>query len=251
MRRLIVNADDFGRSPGLNRGIIQAHEYGIVTSASLMVRWPAAIEAALYAGEHPELSLGIHIDLSEMTWHKGAWIQTYQVVAEDDPKAVRSEILQQLECFRRLTGNNPSHLDSHQQVHDNEPVRSILSEIADWLGIPLRGYSWQVRHCGDFYGQDSKGKPQPNSVGVEGLRKALERLEPGVTVLSCHPGEAADLDSMYREERLAEIKTLCDPGIRMHLEALGIELCSFHDVEMLVPHMPMEPRIIPDSLGLS
>ncbi|MGA2658858.1 MAG: ChbG/HpnK family deacetylase, partial [Verrucomicrobiota bacterium] len=55
-RGLIVNADDFGLDPGVNRGIIKSHEYGIVTSASLMVRWPAAAEAAAYAREHPELS---------------------------------------------------------------------------------------------------------------------------------------------------------------------------------------------------
>lgn len=46
---MIVNADDFGLSPGVNRGIIQAHEHGIVTSASLMVRRAAAYQAAQYA----------------------------------------------------------------------------------------------------------------------------------------------------------------------------------------------------------
>ena len=45
----IVNADDFGQSPGITRGVIAAHERGIVTSASLMVRWPSANEAAAYA----------------------------------------------------------------------------------------------------------------------------------------------------------------------------------------------------------
>ena len=45
-RRLIMNADDFGISPGVNAGIIEAHERGIVTSASLMVRWPDAVAAA-------------------------------------------------------------------------------------------------------------------------------------------------------------------------------------------------------------
>jgi predicted glycoside hydrolase/deacetylase ChbG (UPF0249 family) len=48
-RYLIVNADDFGQSHGVNRGVIEAFENGIVTSASLMVRWPAAVEAAAYA----------------------------------------------------------------------------------------------------------------------------------------------------------------------------------------------------------
>ena len=52
-RILVVNADDFGQSEGVNRGIIEAHTNGIVTSASLMVRWPAAREAsALRSEEH-------------------------------------------------------------------------------------------------------------------------------------------------------------------------------------------------------
>lgn len=55
---LIVNANDFGQSAGVNQGIITAHEQGIVTSASLMVRWPAAVEATAYGRAHPEFSLG-------------------------------------------------------------------------------------------------------------------------------------------------------------------------------------------------
>ena len=53
---LIVNADDFGLSPGANRGIMGAHEHGIVTSASLMVRWPVAAEAAAYLKVKPRTS---------------------------------------------------------------------------------------------------------------------------------------------------------------------------------------------------
>ena len=62
---LIVNADDFGQSPGVNRGVIAAHERGVVTSTSLMVRWPSAAAAAAYAREHPALSVGLHVDLGE------------------------------------------------------------------------------------------------------------------------------------------------------------------------------------------
>jgi predicted glycoside hydrolase/deacetylase ChbG (UPF0249 family) len=57
-RAAIVNADDFGQSAGINRGIVEAHQRGIVTSASLMVRWHAASEAAAaYARAHPRLSV--------------------------------------------------------------------------------------------------------------------------------------------------------------------------------------------------
>jgi len=230
-RHLIVNADDFGRSPGVNRGVVQAHEHGIVTSASLMVRWPAAIDAALYGYEHPELSLGLHLDLEEVSWDHGAWVQRYQIVSETDPKAIERETLLQLEAFRRLTGKNPTHLDSHQCIHQNEPVRTVLAEIADWLGIPLRGHSWQVRHCGDFYGQDAKGRLTPQAITVEGLIDTVSRLGPGVTELSCHPGEAGDWDSMYEAERDKEVMTLCDPEVRAKLDKMEIGLCSFHELD--------------------
>jgi len=59
-RLLIVNADDFGQSPGVTRGIVEAHERGIVSSTSMMVRWPAAKESASYARMHPRLGVGEH-----------------------------------------------------------------------------------------------------------------------------------------------------------------------------------------------
>src|SRR4051794_34872451 len=61
-RILIVNADDFGQSAAITRGIVRAHEQGIVTSTSLMVRCPAAAEAVKHAAG---LDLGLHIDLGE------------------------------------------------------------------------------------------------------------------------------------------------------------------------------------------
>jgi predicted glycoside hydrolase/deacetylase ChbG (UPF0249 family) len=80
MRGLIVNADDFGQSAGVNRGVIAAHERGVVTSASLMVRWPAAEEAASYARQRPGMSLGLHVDLGEWTFREGSWTPLYEVV---------------------------------------------------------------------------------------------------------------------------------------------------------------------------
>src|SRR2546426_8473794 len=88
-RYLIVNADDFGRSAGVNRGIIRAHQHGIVTSASLMVRWPAAAAAAEYARRHSRLSVGLHLDLGEWVYGSSNWTVLYQVVALDDLFTVR------------------------------------------------------------------------------------------------------------------------------------------------------------------
>src|SRR6478736_3085115 len=108
-RFLIVNADDFGQSPGVNRGIIKAHEQGIVTSASLMVRWPAAPDAAAYAVAHPQLSVGLHFDLGEWACREGAWLPVYEVTSIDQLESVQEELSRQLTAFRRLLGREPTH----------------------------------------------------------------------------------------------------------------------------------------------
>src|SRR6266516_2365731 len=113
-RMLVVNADDFGQSVGITRGILRAYQHGIVTSTSVMVRWPAAAYAAEHAGE---LDLGLHIDLAEWAYRDGAWVPVYERVQRQDTIAIEDEILFQLSEFRRLTGRTPSHLDSHQHVH--------------------------------------------------------------------------------------------------------------------------------------
>ncbi len=228
---LIVNADDFGQSAGLNRGIIQAHQRGIVTSASLMVRWSAAVAAAKYARSHPDLSLGLHVDLGESAFRDGAWVRLYEVVSPDDLNAVTEELAQQLATFRSLVGREPSHLDSHQHVHREPPARSLLIDLARDLGVPLRDFSCNVRYCGDFYGQTADGHPLPDRASVEALVAILERLSSGTfTELGCHPGHAEDLDTMYRDERAGEVTVLCDQRVRAAIAADGIQLCSFHAV---------------------
>src|SRR5262245_19549640 len=129
-RFLIVNADDFGQSPGVTRGIIRAHEEGLVTSASLMVRGSAAAQAGVYARQRPALSVGLHYDLGEWAYRGSGWVPVYEVVALEDAEAVRQEAARQLAAFRRLLGRDPTHLDSHQHVHRREPVRHILVELA-------------------------------------------------------------------------------------------------------------------------
>jgi predicted glycoside hydrolase/deacetylase ChbG (UPF0249 family) len=237
---LIVNADDFGQSPGINRGIIEAHERGIVTSTSLMTRWLAAGEASLYARKHPELSLGLHLDLGEWIYRGGRWVPFYTVVCLDDESAVEREVTHQLEVFRYLVGREPSHINSHQHVHLREPVRSITLRICESLGIPLRDLCPQINYFKKFYGQSAEGQPFPENIGVDRLIDVLSNLPCGLTVLICHPGDAADLNTVYQRERRAELQALCDRRVRAVIKNLGIELCSFHDWESLKQLPPPE-----------
>ena len=229
-KNLIINADDFGQSDGVNRGIIEAHEHGVVTSASLMVRWPAADEAAAYGRANPELSLGLHLDLGEWIYRDDAWVSLYEVVPLNDAKAVADEISRQVAAFERLTGRQPTHLDSHQHVHFEEPVRSLVLDVGEKLEVPVRNCTPAIRYCGDFYGQTVDGSPLPDLISVDGLIRILAELSTGATELGTHPGLGNDLNTMYCSERTVEASVLCDSRVRAAISQLGIKLCSFTSI---------------------
>ncbi len=228
-RRLIVNADDFGRSHAINEGVVRGHVDGIVTSASLMVRHPAAEEAAVAAREIPRLGLGLHLDLFEWELTEGGWRSTYRVVDTQDREAVEREVERQLERFRCVVGAAPSHLDSHQHVHREEPVRSVAIGAATALGIPLREHS-SARYCGAFYGQGRHGASFPETITPAALAKLIRKLEPGVTEIACHPAVQAEPFTSYSAERPIELEALCDPAVRKVVEEEQVELCSFRDL---------------------
>jgi predicted glycoside hydrolase/deacetylase ChbG (UPF0249 family) len=221
MRELIVNADDLGHSEGVDRGILEAHEHGIVTSASLLVRFPHAAAAVAHDG----LDLGLHVDLGEWAYVGGEWCPLYERVALDDASAVAAEVEHQLAEFRRLTGREPTHLDSHQHVHRNEPVASVARTAGARLGVPVRHFG-AVRYCGAFYGQWKRGESHLEAVSVEALISILRSLPEGTTELACHPGYV-DGGPGYARERALEVRTLCDPRVRAVIDEEAIELATF------------------------
>jgi predicted glycoside hydrolase/deacetylase ChbG (UPF0249 family) len=232
-RRLIVNADDLGQSEGINRGIAAAAEAGIVTSASLMVRWPAAAAAARWADRLPSLSLGLHIDLGEWAYRAERWSPIYEVVRDDDVDAVSDELSRQLGMFLRLVGRPPTHLDAHQHAHQAEPLRAQVLAVGRRLGVPVRGLCTAVKYCGGFYGQDSTGGPTVQAISLQGLVSLLDGLIPGTTEMSCHPGLMPfEFESMYLAERALEVTTLCDPELPGALAQRGITTCSFLGFEL-------------------
>jgi predicted glycoside hydrolase/deacetylase ChbG (UPF0249 family) len=224
---LIVTADDFGQSAGLTRGIIEGHEHGIVTSASLMVRWPSARGAAIYARAHPRFAVGLHLDFGEQRFHNGEWIWLYRHLSSFAVADIRRETLHQLQLFREIVGREPTHLDSHQHSHLKEPLKSIAIELAGELNIPLRHFTPTVRYCGSFYGQSNEGQPEHERIQVEYLIQIIRSLPPGITELGCHPGYIEDADTMYQEERLVELHTLCDPKVRLSLAECDVQIGSF------------------------
>jgi chitin disaccharide deacetylase len=220
-RNLIVNADDFGLTPGINRAVVDCHVDGIVTSASLMVERPAAEEAARLSREHPALSVGLHWD------HEAAG----ERVNLKDAAALERELERQVERFVALVGGPPTHLDSHWHVHDREPARTCFRALADRLGVPLRG-AGPVAHVGGFYAQWEWKVTRLDYVGVEFLCRLLREEVVGAwTELGCHPGYVQpELRSVYLHEREKEVRTLTDPRVKATVEEEGIALVGFRNV---------------------
>jgi predicted glycoside hydrolase/deacetylase ChbG (UPF0249 family) len=220
-RFLIVTADDFGASKGVNRGIIDAHTRGVVTSTSLMVHGVAAEDAAKLAAAHPSLALGLHWDLDG---------KQAPVIDLEDPAAVREELSCQLELFHQLTGGPPTHIDSHHHVHREDHIAPIARELAATLGVPLRHES-RVTYIGGFYGQWEWEVTDLSHVSPEFFIWILHNeVAEGWTEIGCHPGYPSDdFTSVYLAEREVEVSTLIDPRVRAEVDALDLQLVSYRD----------------------
>ena len=216
MKWLIVTADDFGISPGINRGIVQAHRQGILTSTSLMVDRPACQEAVALGRGCPTLSLGLHLEFEGV-----------------EPEHVPADLERQLARFLALVGAPPTHVDSHHDVHHDARILPHVLAWAGRVGVPVRGHSG-ARHFPKFYGQWG-GETHLEQIGVEGLLRLLDAgLGEGVTELTCHPGYVEpEFPSSYAAEREVELQTLCDSCLRSALLERGIRLIGFRDLPAL------------------
>ena len=133
-----------------------------------MVRQAAAPAAAEEAAAHPELAIGLHIDLGEWDLRARRMDPGLPALRQRRPDAVEAECRAQLERFRALLGRDPTHLDSHQHVHESEPVAGVAERLAAELGVPLRNRA--VRYEGGFYGQSGKGEPFPEGISPRAPR---------------------------------------------------------------------------------
>ena len=219
---VIFNADDFGYSRGVNRGIAFAHERGVVTSATLMVNTPATREAVELSRRLPRLAVGLHVNFTN---------EAQRLVDLEDRAACRAELRRQYDTFCDLLGRKPTHLDSHHHVHRHPVRRRLFEALADAEGLPLRDRP-PVVFKGGFYGQWEHGRFEPDKVSFEALAGILRReLESGVYELACHPGYFDPaFEAVYHREREHELHTLLDPRLPGLLAELGIRLISFADL---------------------
>lgn len=262
VKRLIVNADDLGLAPEVDRGIEEAAAAGRVTSATLLVTTPGAQAgaevarrlAAGVAGRGP-VSVGLHVDLvtgrpaappdavAPLLGPDGGFLhdaprRAAVLRAPEAAPAIAAEVRAQVARFRLLVGAPPSHLDSHKHTHRDHPaVLAALARAARALGVPARAQDAAIRAA-----LRAEGVPTPDAFlgdvsaepywTADRLLAAAVALGPGVTELMCHPGESmGPLPGLfYTAQRATELAALTDPRLPAALAGAGVRLVTFADV---------------------
>ena len=247
-RRLIVNADDFGRAEGIDRGILRAHRDGIVTSTTLMTNAPATDHAAWLARESPSLDVGVHLVLTYARPLSDP-ARLRSIVREDGGFPRPTELLEraidrdealleyraQFARARELIGRAPTHVDSHHWVHDHPALSWALCELARETGAAARAHDPKQR---DDYRSSGVRTPDrfirafqhEGNVGVDSLAAIIESLPDGTSELMCHPGEPdreLSATSGYATLRPQELATLTDPRVRALIAREAIVLTTF------------------------
>ena len=266
MKRLIINSDDYGRTPEISRGIREAHLRGVVTSTTCMMNIPTTAEdVAVALKETPTLGMGVHLVLTmgspisapaavrSITDEEGNFFK-YAALVEQlpqiDPDEVKTEWRAQIDAFVKASGRNPTHLDSHHHSSYFSPelFRGML-ELA-------KEYECAIRF--PFTGDISKELEETNKRVPELIREfdprrpdhfvvdfyderatyeelinILTHLPDGTTEIMCHPGYTDDAfakESVYNDQRDRELNILTDPSIKEAIQAQGIELITFADL---------------------
>ena len=247
-RRLIVNADDFGRSPGVNQGVLEAHRRGIVTSSTVMVLETAAARGIREAAERSQrLSLGLHFVVTGggrpaaparevPTLAAGGFFRRNleALPAQIPAEEIRRELEAQIQIFQILARKAPTHLDSHHHAALHPSVAPVFAAVARERGLPARASSDEARRQLKAAGVRTPDRFYDSfyaeGVAYDTLERILEELPEGTSELMCHPGRPdAELrsSSAYVDEREWEIDVLCDPKLKALLERRGIVLRGF------------------------
>ena len=264
-KRLIVNADDFGFTPDVNRGIVEAHRDGILTASTLMANGEAFDDAVRLARETPSLDIGCHLVLISGR----SVIPPYAPLPASAGGLLRALAARRIRVYDELAaqvrkilaaGMEPTHLDTHKHTHLAPPVLDAVARIAAefdirWVrrpfDIPLtaHGIPWLKRATsgglqvlrGRFHRVLARHgcKTTDHFAGFQltgrfhapELAQLIRELPEGLTEFMCHPGycggELRHARTRLKESRERELEALLAPEVRTALVEAGVELVNY------------------------
>jgi len=263
LKRLIVNADDFGLTSGVNRAVAECFQSGVVTSATLMVNGGAAVEAALLAADNTGLGVGLHLNLTS-----GSPLMPPESVPSlvgDDGRfpglkaalwrltsgkakthELEDEITAQIDRIIKL-GIRPTHIDSHHHLHAHPRLRSLVRKLGPRHGITrMRGFNMSMGSPKALAIALAARMPSSGTamvtpdrfsgtevMGNRDMATALKRslvAEGDVLEFMCHPGYADDelaKVTSYSAPRQDELFGLLSAEFSSAIDESGAQRISF------------------------
>jgi predicted glycoside hydrolase/deacetylase ChbG (UPF0249 family) len=261
VRKLVVNADDFGFTRDVNQGIIEAHRNGILTATTIMSNGAAFDDAVRLARENPALDIGVHLVLVGQP--------PYPMTVAQLTRAV---MLRRIKIYEELSaqvqrvldaGLKPSHLDTHRHTHLLPPVLNAVARISEEFKIPWvrrpfdfplepRGISWTKRAVSRAFGavrgrfervlashgcrstDHFAGFQITGKFDASDVATLIRSLPEGSTEFMCHPGictaELRAASTRLKESREAELRALTAPEVRDALRESGVELVTYREL---------------------
>jgi predicted glycoside hydrolase/deacetylase ChbG (UPF0249 family) len=255
LKRLIVNADDFGFTHDVNRGILDAHRYGIVTATTLMANGGAFDDAVRLARANPTLDIGCHLTLVGGPSLPASVRQLVAALARNRIR-IYDELAAQVR--RILDAGIPlTHLDTHKHTHLLPPVLEAVVRLAEEFSIPWVRAPFDLAPAGALKTRAATrvmrlfrprflrvlrehgcrttdhfaGFQLTGFLGTAELVDLIRRLPSGTTEFMCHPAycteELRAAPTRLNEQRERELRALTSPQVRDAIVAAGVELVSY------------------------
>jgi predicted glycoside hydrolase/deacetylase ChbG (UPF0249 family) len=246
-KRLIVNADDFGFTPDVNLGILEAHRTGILTATTLMANGDAFDDAVRIAQANATLDVGCHLVLiggrSVLPPHAALPVSVLELLRALAARRLRvyDELAAQVRKILAV-GLHPTHLDTHKHTHLAPPVLDAMARVAEefeirWVrrpfDLPALGWLFQrvlARHgcrTTDYF----TGFRLTGRFGAAELVRLIRELPDGLTEFMCHPGYCSQAlrraPTRLKESRERELQALTASETREALIRYGVELANY------------------------
>ena len=275
MKLLVINADDFGFTAGVNAGILDAHQRGVLSATTLMAHGAAFDDAVSLARAYPTLDVGVHLTLVGAPRYPATVTDLLIAMARRQIR-VYDELREQIERVL-AAGLQPTHLDTHKHTHLLPQVLRAVARLSAEFGIrwvrrpfdfPLeaRGVPLSRRVTSQWLGflrgrfhrvLDQHGcRTTDHFAGfrVTGLYDARELaalirgLPDGSTEFMCHPGFCTDdlraAPTRLKESRRQELDALTSDEVRAAIEETGVRLVSYRDLDREVDLKERRSRAI-------
>jgi predicted glycoside hydrolase/deacetylase ChbG (UPF0249 family) len=263
VRKLVVNADDFGFTRDVNQGIVQAHRDGILTATTLMATGAAFDDAVRLARENSSLDIGVHLVLVGDPPLPQTVAQLVRAVALG-----RIHVYDELRAqVRRIldAGLRPTHLDTHKHTHLLPPVLDAVARLSEEFKIPWvrRPFDFPLTPTGPGVSHAKRiiskslgilggrfarvlarhgcrstdhfaGFQITGSYGAAELARLIRSLPEGSTEFMCHPGicreELRRARTRLKESREQELLALTSAEVRAAIAASGVELVRYSEL---------------------